>query len=1007
MNNREIAAEIADILSLDIDEILVQVESEAARPGSNVSSAWRESNPSSDDENERFYSDSKAYIFDLMREATSEVRHQWRSAVVAAVNQHWGRATEARVLDYGAGVGSDTLYFAEQCRAAFYYDLPGVTSEFAVKRFARHKVPVTRITSTRIYGAEFDALVAFDVLEHLVDPLAHLDEMVRLTKPGGLLFLTESFDLVGENHPSHLLRNVHLSGKLDELLIERGCRPVTVLEGHINVYVKGPAVTVIVPIYNAYDHIRQQLDSVNRTTPGYPLRWILMNDASPDSRISALLHEFAASFRGVCQVVDSSENRGFPRTCNAAILESGSDDVILVNSDTILYDGWARRLLEAAYEDPAIGTATPLSNSAAWYTIFDYVTPVNRLNEMLAELEQPSVPIPIGVGFCLYVKREMLDRVGMFDPTFGKGYGEETDLCLRAGAAGYRHVLATRVFVYHAGSASMIAANVIRTGEATVKRHERMVTQRYPEFGALVNNFIVSGVMETMGNNLSKRYIVRESGLRPSIAIVIHEDPFASVEDDATRHVRDLIRELGQDFAFYILTPEAAKVRVSGYVDGIVTTFAVNSDDFASLLVDLHPSIVHIHQLRLFPSSFIDALVDWQGPKIYTVHDYYGVCPQYNLVGYRQIYCGVPEPEECDRCARTLFGTGYSTPAAQRRLFQRLVDSVTTVLAPSNSALEVFRKAITVPEEKARILPHPVVAHKYNPASKRLLARLPMSTSGEPDENGSGAGALSLRSQGAKEARPEARELLRLKEAQLRVAVIGYHAPDHGAALVQRIVTACSDAPITFVVFGDIGRVVEDSKNIVTTGQYDREQVTDLIKQYAVDVVIVASNWPETYCYTLSDAWMAGVPVIVGPFGALAERVAESGAGVVVPEYRTQSFVAAVRELLNDERQRTRLKQAAAAVRPRQDYGDYRDLYRTHVSHSPTATRFFSSYVEQVVTHTNVVVGQIPIIARLVSIRKRVFPVGSVREKGYLWLHDRLSQGRPSRTAAGADLREA
>lgn len=1005
MNNREIAAEIADILLWDVEATLEGVESEAAHPGSNVISAWRESNPSSDDQIERFYSETNAYIFDLMREATSEIRYQWRSAVIDALNQHWGRPSEARLLDYGAGLGSDTLYFAERCRAALYYDLPGVTSEFAVKRFARHKVPVTCITNTRLYDTEFDAVVAFDVLEHLVDPLAHLDEMVRLTKFGGMLFLTESFDQIGENYPTHVPRHAYLAGKLDELMIERGCRPLAVLEGSIHVYVKGPAVSVIVPIYNAYDHIRQLLDSVSRTTPGYPVGWILMNDASPDSRISPLLHEFATSFSGSCQVVDSAENRGFSQTCNAAMSDAGNDDVILLNSDTIVYDGWARRLLEAAHQHSAIGTATPLSNSAAWYSVFDYVTPANHLNEMLADMDRPSLPIPAGVGFCLYVKREMLDRVGMFDPVFGKGYGEETDLCLRASAAGYQHVLATRAFVYHAGSASMIAANVIRTGETTVKKHERVVTQRYPEFSSSINEFIVSGVMETMGNNLGKRYIVRESGLRPSIAIVTHEDLFAPVVSDVAYHIRDLIRELEQDFVFYILTPEATQVRISGYVDGIVNTFVVNSDDVAHMLVDLRPSIVHIHHLMHFPSSFISALIEWQGPKIYTVHDYYAVCPQYNLVGYKQLYCGVPEPDECDRCAKVLFGTGYATPTAQRRMFQRLVDSVATVIVPSQSALEVLRKAISVPNEKTRVIPHPMVAHKYNPAIRHLFARLPVPNFSIRDNNDSSGSRPSLGSQGAGEVGEGAEALLRLKEAQLRVAFIGYTVPDHSAVLLQGIVAACSDAPITFVAFGELGSMAGHRKNLVTIGQYSREQVTDLLKQYSVDVAIVASNWPETYCYAVSEAWMAGVPVIVGPLGAQAERVAESGAGVVVPEYSAQSIVVALHELLNDRDKLSGIKRAAAAVTLRQDYGEYRDLYLVHISHPPTATSFFSSYAEQVVRHTNVIVGQIPLIARLVSIRKHVFPVGSVREKGYLWIHDRLTQEGSSHGSLGAEPR--
>lgn len=1016
MNEHDIAVEIADILSLDVDTTLQAVEDEATHPGSHVKSAWLATNPSSDEQIEHFYSDTQAYIFDLMTESAREVRQQWRAAVVEALNQKWGDAKEARVLDYGAGVGSDTLYFAEKCRTAFYYDLPGSTSDFATKRFARCGATIPIIASTSKYDSAFDAIVSFEVLEHLVDPLAHLDELVRLTKHGGMVFLTESFGLINENYPSHLPRHQHLDGKLDELMIERGCRPVSLLEGRIHTYVKGPAVTVIVPIYNAYDHVRRLLSSISLTIPGYPVRWMLVNDASPDSRIRDLLHEFEASFDGKCQIVDRADNLGFLKTCNAAMVDAGTDDVILLNSDTVVYDAWARRLLQAAYEEPDIGTATPLSNNASCYSLFQYVAADNRVNAMLAEAEQPSLPIPVGVGFCIYIKRELLDRVGMFDTVFGKGYGEETDLCLRASAAGYRHVLATQTFIHHAGSVSMAAANVVRAGETTIEEHELIIAKRYPKFVPSVHEFIGSRVIEALESDLGKYYVTHESGLRPSIAIVVHDDLFAAVVGGTTYHIRDLIQELQHDFVFYVITPAATQVRVTSFVDGIVHAITLGNDDYARMLVELNPSIIHIHHLMNFPPSFINALIDWQGQKIYTIHDYYGVCPQYNLVNYRQVYCGVPEPDECDRCAMKLFGTGFSTVDTQRRIFQRLVDSVSTVVAPSRAALDVFRKAISVPPEKSRVIQHPMVSHKYGSSANRLLAspekpvpsvldvadndhtKLSKNTPSRASNHKSLAKSLADLNKEA--AAKEKASLFRLEKANLRVGFVGYNSPHKGTALLQGIVTACSADPIMFVALGDIGKAIEDRKNIITTSLYRREEAVSLIKKYLLDVVIVTSNWPETFCYTVSEAWMAGVPVIVGPLGAPAERVAETGAGLVMSDSRVQSFVAAVHNLLTDQDQLTQLKRAASAVSPRQDYGQYRDLYGQLVHRGPTSTRFFASSIQQVVKGGAVDVNQVPAIAKLVDLRKRVFPLGSARERVYFWMHNRIS-----RTYAGGLIR--
>jgi GT2 family glycosyltransferase/glycosyltransferase involved in cell wall biosynthesis len=1000
MNKREIAVEIAEIMGWDIEDVLRRVEFEQAHPGISVKEAWLDANPSADSEIERFYSDTTSYIFDLAVESTREVRQQWRAAVVDALNRQWGGAEAARVLDFGGGVGTDTLYFAKHCRAAYYYDVPGATSTFAMKRFARRGAPITRVTRTSNYGAEFDAVVSFEVLEHLLDPCVHLDELVRLTRPGGLLFLTESFTLVGEDYPSHLPRHKYLAGKLDDLMIERGCRPLQILENRIHTYVKGPRVTVIVPIYNAYDHVRRLLDSIMQTSPGYPVRWMLVNDASSDPRISSLLHDFSATFQGVHEIVDRSENLGFVQTCNSAMTAAESDDVILLNSDTILYDGWARALLQAAYQAPDIGTATPLSNNASCYSMFQYVSPACRLNKMLAQAEMPSLDIPVGVGYCLYIKRELLDRVGMFDPVFEKGYGEETDLCLRAKAAGYRHVLATTAFVYHAGSASMIAANVVNAGESTIAEHERIVSKRYPDFERLVHDFIASGVTEALEYELNARYILHESSRRPSIAMVVHDDIFAAVVGGTTFHIRDLVRDLEQDFVFYFITPEAGKVRVAGYVDGVVHTFVPRTRDYAGLLADLNASVVHIHHLMNFPADFVEAVISWQGPKIFTIHDYYGVCPQYNLINYRQVYCGVPEQDECDRCARKLFGTGYATPMAQRQTFGRLVDSATTVISPSRAALEVFSRAVPVPDEKVRIVPHSFVVHRFddrikhrfNSVADRALSVLDAANSAVTGATMRGsvhgaANSTARRPGDSSDSAPRTRS-----KAQLRVGFIGYSAPHKGTSLLQGIVTACSADPITFVAIGDIGSSARDRSNVVTTGRFRREDAIELIQSFQVDVMVVASGWPETYSYTLTEAWMAGVPVIVGPFGALAERVAETGAGLVMPDYRVQTFVAALRGLLRDEAQLGALKRAVTAVKIQQDYNEYRDLYNQHARNAPVPSRLFSAALEHVANAGPVAVDQVPIVARLVNLRKRIFPVGTVRERMYFFLHDRISR---------------
>jgi GT2 family glycosyltransferase len=55
------------------------------------------------------------------------------------------------------------------------------------------------------------------------------------------------------------------------------------------------------------------------------------------------------------------------------------------------------------------------------------------------------------IGFCMLIKKKVIDQVGMFDERFGPGGYEDYDLCLRVKQAGYKIIIAHDVFVYHFG----------------------------------------------------------------------------------------------------------------------------------------------------------------------------------------------------------------------------------------------------------------------------------------------------------------------------------------------------------------------------------------------------------------------------------------------------------------------------------------------------------------------------------------------------------------------------
>ena len=111
-----------------------------------------------------------------------------------------------------------------------------------------------------------------------------------------------------------------------------------------------------------------------------------------------------------------------------------------------------------------------------------------------------SVEIPVGVGFCLYLRRDCLRDIGTFDAElFDKGYGEEIDFCLRARRRGWSHRLAADVFVYHADGVSFG-----RRRAALLDRSNRLMNLRYPGYDGFIASFLAKDPLRTVRRRLDE-----------------------------------------------------------------------------------------------------------------------------------------------------------------------------------------------------------------------------------------------------------------------------------------------------------------------------------------------------------------------------------------------------------------------------------------------------------------------------------------------------------------------
>jgi GT2 family glycosyltransferase/glycosyltransferase involved in cell wall biosynthesis len=228
----------------------------------------------------------------------------------------------------------------------------------------------------------------------------------------------------------------------------------------------GGDVDIVICVHNALDDVRRCLYSVvEHTTP--PYRLIIVDDGSAEPT-AAFLRDFMLGQRG--KLIRHEQALGYTRAANRGMEATDAGFVCLLNSDTVVGEQWLDRMIACAESDASIGMVGPLSNTASWQSvpaIFDAdgdwatnplpdgVDPT-RMCALVADVSPRNYPrVGFLNGFCLLLKRALLDALGLFDEdSFGAGFGEENDYCLRATAAGWQLAVADDAYIHHAQSRS-------------------------------------------------------------------------------------------------------------------------------------------------------------------------------------------------------------------------------------------------------------------------------------------------------------------------------------------------------------------------------------------------------------------------------------------------------------------------------------------------------------------------------------------------------------------------
>ena len=258
-------------------------------------------------------------------------------------------------------------------------------------------------------------------------------------------------------------------------------------------------IDIIIPIYNGLHHLQRLLPTLfENTTQAH--RFIFIDDSSPDAETISYIHEQICQ-RDDCLFLQNEKNLGFPGTVNRAVEVVRSDFFIILNTDVQVPKGWLERMIAPFISDSTICTTTPFTNAGGVFFGFPYFCDDYKITETeemyywdnifqrMTIHNQAELEFINGTGYCMGIRKKCWDMMGGLDAvTFERGYGEETDLCLRYLDKGWKNVLVPNLFVYHNHGGSFPSEEK----KALMAAHLKIVQQRWGKYLGLLSNFVES-----------------------------------------------------------------------------------------------------------------------------------------------------------------------------------------------------------------------------------------------------------------------------------------------------------------------------------------------------------------------------------------------------------------------------------------------------------------------------------------------------------------------------------
>jgi GT2 family glycosyltransferase/glycosyltransferase involved in cell wall biosynthesis len=372
-------------------------------------------------------------------------------------------------------------------------------------------------------------------------------------------------------------------------------------------------VNIIVPVYADWASLSQNIKSLKKYYKNKD--WVkiyYVNDCGPEADV--LEKKINAAIRGLKNFSyhRNKQNLGFVKNNNNAVknIIDKDGEVLLLNSDTKVTKGFLEEMVRVLRAEKSICAVSPRSNNATIWSVPVDGRLANRpsraykcYKKLKAQISEKYIA-PTAHGFCMLIRRSVIDELGLFDEIYGAGYGEENDFTMRAQKKGYKCATANRAFVFHYESRSFGSEQ----RAVKIKQNTKILLRRYPEYDDAVQRYLTNlnepcAYEEPLWWRLCKKTfrileyghkngfsaIFNKAGQHLAKAMGFHPDPV--VIEKTTPKLKIWTHDLSNTGASLvlldILQQWITKNNLPNSVELYYPKYAMQEDDFCGRLQDL------------------------------------------------------------------------------------------------------------------------------------------------------------------------------------------------------------------------------------------------------------------------------------------------------------------------------------------------------------------------------------------------------------------------------------